>query len=524
MKKIVVVVLVLSASIVFGGQCSICNSRVLGHSSLCSSCKLKADSAMRENKEKNRVNTGNLRFESTNSRASSVSPPKFKLEEIKYPKVKSNPYFAFCNDSREWKSQKTGAVINGIWQVCSEDGKTIYIKDPISDKDIRVSVSALIPSDQRFVSDLISAMKKMNLIWWEGGYFSASEIKYIKRAEELVLKRSSLVPSHFKVFQVLDYGALARFGEVSSSGNVFYTGSAFLISQDVDGLVSDSEELYQQLFWATTYDYINKVNEHRTVDRYTTSFPRAVNYVRAKMKWYDKDDMNIDYLQGLIGGGGTSTGTPIQPGKQLLDPSKAELSKTGSGFFVSNDGYIITNNHVIDGGVRFRALTSSGTEDAVLVKRDVDTDLALLKINKKTKASVFSRARIEKLGSEIFTMGFPQPGLQGFSPKVTKGVISGIEGFKGDVKEYQIDASIQPGNSGGPLYDANGYIVGVLVATLNGGQSVNYAIKKTYLMAFLDSIPECSYGIQESTEGNSIELYEAVEKVRDSCVLVLTYQ
>ena len=102
---------------------------------------------------------------------------------------------------------------------------------------------------------------------------------------------------------------------------------------------------------------------------------------------------------------------------------------------------------MIDGGVRFRALTSSGTEDAVLVKRDVDTDLALLKINKKTKASVFSRARIEKLGSEIFTMGFPQPGLQGFSPKVTKGVISGIEGFKGDVKEYQIDASIQSGNS-----------------------------------------------------------------------------
>ena len=123
-------------------------------------------------------------------------------------------------------------------------------------------------------------------------------------------------------------------------------------------------------------------------------------------------------------------------------------------------------------------------------------------------------------------MGFPMPGLQGFSPKVTKGIISGTSGFKGDVREYQIDATIQPGNSGGPLFDAVGNVVGVLVASLKNGQAVNYAIKKSYVMAFLDSIAECSAGLEESDDSSAVKLQlsDVISRVQNSCVLILNYK
>ena len=115
--------------------------------------------------------------------------------------------------------------------------------------------------------------------------------------------------------------------------------------------------------------------------------------------------------------------------------------------------------------------------------------------------------------------------MQGFSPKVTRGVISGETGFKGDVREYQIDASIQPGNSGGPLFNDSGELVGVVVATLRDGQVVNYAIKKAYLLAFLDSALKSSEGIVEGGEEVKLRKFEdVVDEVRSTCALVLTYE
>ena len=116
------------------------------------------------------------------------------------------------------------------------------------------------------------------------------------------------------------------------------------------------------------------------------------------------------------------------------------------------------------------------------------------------------------------------PKYQGFSPKVTKGIISGVEGYKGDVREYQIDASIQPGNSGGPLFDVYGHVVGVLVASLRNGQLVNYAIKKSYIMAFLDNIEDCSFSLEEGEEGELNPLSEVVSSVQNSCALIMTYK
>jgi len=197
---------------------------------------------------------------------------------------------------------------------------------------------------------------------------------------------------------------------------------------------------------------------------------------------------------------------------------------TGSGFFVTKSGYLITNYHVVDGGENFSVITTNDQVEAKLIKADPATDLALLKVEGSFEACTLAKRRIEKLGTQVFTMGFPQPGLQGFSPKVTKGVVSGTDGMQGDVRHYQIDASAQPGNSGGPLFDQDGHVVGVVDSGLIVGQVVNYAIKKAYLRAFLDSANVCTDEIEESDSVASGKLEDVVDKVRSSCALVVSYK
>jgi len=100
-------------------------------------------------------------------------------------------------------------------------------------------------------------------------------------------------------------------------------------------------------------------------------------------------------------------------------------------------------------------------------------------------------------GEDVFTVGFPRPTIQGIEVKVTKGIISSQKGLRDDNACYQLDASIQPGNSGGPVCDSKGRLVGVVVSMLDQlsvasatgsiPQNVNYAIKVSVVSSFLDS-------------------------------------
>ena len=445
---------------------------------------------------------------------------EFTVASLKSRLNEFNIYGSFDSESRTWTDKK-GKTLSGRWTTCTKDDSAIYIKTDDKGRFRKVYVSELSVQDQKYVNERISSCHEKGMVWNEGMYFNPTALKYTKEAEDMVASRSPKYVSSFKIFQVLSYGALARFGVNGLSG-VSYSGKVFHLTKNIDGLYSDSQELYGQLYWASTYEYTNQLNERRTIDSYTTLFTFAVSLVRAKMHLYDKDDPEFAVFERMNGAGRAEERKP-----QVVDGAVAPptLFCTGSGFFITKDGYLVTNHHVIEGGRKFKILTSAGEMDAKLVRSDAETDLALLKVEQEVKGLVFSKNRKEKLGAEIFTIGFPRPGLQGFSPKVTKGIISGMEGFKGDAREYQIDATIQPGNSGGPLLDAHGDVVGVLVATLKDGQSVNYAIKKSYLLAFLDGATDCSDKIHEHEgEVQAEDLSAVVDRVRDSCVLVLNYR
>lgn len=210
-------------------------------------------------------------------------------------------------------------------------------------------------------------------------------------------------------------------------------------------------------------------------------------------------------------------------------------SASGTGFFVSNDGYIVTNNHVINNAKKILVTTSYGaSHEAKVIKKDVNNDLVILKISGKNYPfiNISSSSEIQR-GEKVYTLGFPQISIQGSEPKLTDGVISSLSGLGDEPTTFQITNPIQPGNSGGPLFTEDGDVIGVIVSTLdalamakttgNIPQNVNYAIKSNYLIELLRTIqsdkftsPKRSRGVFTQTK----KLTEIVKKLEQSVVIV----
>ena len=211
-------------------------------------------------------------------------------------------------------------------------------------------------------------------------------------------------------------------------------------------------------------------------------------------------------------------------------PSRREAQTSGTGFFITEDGYFITNEHVARQGASVSIRTSAGTMPAKIVRVDKANDLALLKAVGKFDALPVGQSHNVKLGATIATVGFPNPDLQGFSPKLAKGEIGSLAGVQDDPRHFQISAPIQPGNSGGALVDERGNVIGVVVATLNQkaaiatsgtlAQNVNYAVKSSYLLTFLESVPEVFSKLKvANTKERKFE--DLVSEVEHATVLVM---
>ncbi len=177
------------------------------------------------------------------------------------------------------------------------------------------------------------------------------------------------------------------------------------------------------------------------------------------------------------------------------------LVRTGTGFFVSSAGHVITSNHVIAGATSIGIRNEAGQIlPAKLVRSDPANDLALLDVETSGKPLVLSQTANISKGLEVFTLGYPLPGLQGQEQKATFGRVNALSGPQGDIRFVQVDVPIQPGNSGGPLIDANGHVIGVITGSLDElkalntsgalPQNVNYAIKADYIMPLIGPVFE----------------------------------
>lgn len=168
---------------------------------------------------------------------------------------------------------------------------------------------------------------------------------------------------------------------------------------------------------------------------------------------------------------------------------------SGTGFALSN-GYIATNYHVIEDAksINIQGLNGDFTisYNADVIASDKFNDLALLRINdsrfKGFGTIPYSvKTAISEVGEDIYVLGYPLTSTMGDEIKLTTGIISAKTGFQGDVSLYQISAPIQPGNSGGPLFDSNGNVIGIVNAKHQGAENVGYAIKASYLRNLIES-------------------------------------
>ena len=205
---------------------------------------------------------------------------------------------------------------------------------------------------------------------------------------------------------------------------------------------------------------------------------------------------------------------------------------SGSGFFITDDGYLVTNYHVVKGASRFEVKSPKGNLAAQLIRTDAANDLAVLKVEGQFMALPVIASRTVKLGETVTTIGFPDTALQGFSPKLAKGEIASLAGIRDDPRYFQISVPIQPGNSGGALVDAHGNVVGVVSGTLKQeaalavtgalAQSVNYAVKSSYLLNVLESIPEVNSKMKAGDNAEK-KFDQVVDSATQAAVLLLVY-
>ena len=205
----------------------------------------------------------------------------------------------------------------------------------------------------------------------------------------------------------------------------------------------------------------------------------------------------------------------------VYPPGKSIEGAQGTGFLIGDEGFILTCAHVL-GEEKTATVTLNGTRYfADVVKADKDADLALLKTRDKPNPAVaaLSFRSVNKnyhMGEDVFTIGYPLSSLLGNSARMTKGLLSATTGLRDDPKQVQVSAEIQPGNSGGPLLDKDGQIIGVIQQTINpfavaqatGGalpQNINFSIKHSTVLDFVKSASEPAYKAVRFDKADGLE-------------------
>ena len=189
----------------------------------------------------------------------------------------------------------------------------------------------------------------------------------------------------------------------------------------------------------------------------------------------------------------TRPSTPDSP------PQAQRRTSIGTGFILTTAGHVLTNSHVVAGcvSIGLKAPENSVTPARIIAREEID-DLVVLKTDARLGAAATLRmSPSPRTGEAIVVFGFPLSGLLASTGNVTIGNITALAGLRDDSRQLQISAPVQPGNSGGPVLDRSGNVIGVVVSKLDAlrvarladdiPQNINFAIKSSTVMNFLDA-------------------------------------
>ena len=215
--------------------------------------------------------------------------------------------------------------------------------------------------------------------------------------------------------------------------------------------------------------------------------------------------------------------------KQKLKKKKKEntpiSASSGTGFFISPEGHIVSNNHVIDACHKVNINYQGEAKPAKVISRDRANDLALLQVDINPKDIFVISKNDAMLLEEVYVAGYPFGKSVSSSIKVTKGVVSSLSGLGDNFSNIQIDAALQPGNSGGPIITNEGKVIGVAVAKLDFKQTIkaygaipeniNFGVKSSVVNSFVKSN---NIIINKLNKEKIINKKELAEKIQNATV------
>jgi S1-C subfamily serine protease len=361
-------------------------------------------------------------------------------------------------------------------------------------------------------------------------------------------------------FQV---GLIIESAAVETFSKVFKNVKSSEFSQSSNLVITVSGDQLRSLGWGVLESDITatvslatgkKIGEYYATGRYGGPFYKINDskglealYVKAFVQILEamlKDQRLAKYFENGFGEIQTANLTGRQPTPQpqkiaTAPQEQTPQSGTGSGFFVSKMGHVITNAHVVKGCKKITIGDNANKQvPAELINIDRSNDLALLKLSTLEMASAESKSLIQKLniavvplsskgllrsedvklGEKVLVAGYPFGELFSNTIKVTSGIVSATRGAGDDTGQFQLDAAVQPGNSGGPVYDSSGNIVGVVVAQLDKlkmakaigsmPENVNFGIKASTVKQFLISSGLPSKKAEQTEEKPTEQLAE----------------
>lgn len=200
----------------------------------------------------------------------------------------------------------------------------------------------------------------------------------------------------------------------------------------------------------------------------------------------------------------------------------------GTGFALSTEGYVVTNYHVVNGADSVYIQNSKGTSYKVkTIYVDPVYDIAVLKITDPDFTEfaplpyTFKKSTAD-LGEDVFTIGFPRD-----SSVYNKGYLSALTGYADDTTAYQVDISVNPGNSGGPLINNRGNIIGIIKGKQTQSDGVAFATKSDYLLKSIETIPQDSLvnklGVNKKNGLTGLRRTDQIRKLKDYVFMVKVY-
>lgn len=223
----------------------------------------------------------------------------------------------------------------------------------------------------------------------------------------------------------------------------------------------------------------------------------------------------------------SSTYIKDYPNSGDMGSSSVYETSVGSGFLISAGGYVATNLHVVKNSKNVYVISNDGSQSrlsATIELVDENNDICILKVPGLARA--LNAVRIpygfedttNKTGESVFCMGYPLTKVMGNEIKVTNGIISSVTGYQGDVSSYQISAPAQPGNSGGPLFNSRGNVIGIVNAKIENAENVSYAVKISYLKNLVGLLDENI--VLEKKSQASTNLSSMVENFKSAVFII----